>query len=76
MSFSLFLERLEYDKNHTCLTPGAVYSTTLHEKSIDISISLPKDIDMPDDPVKAKELEVDLHYALEKILARLFKKTI
>jgi len=61
----------KYDKNHKCLTPDAIYSTKIHDNKITVSIKLPKDIEIPEDDTD--DLESDLHYAIEKVLAKLFK---
>jgi hypothetical protein len=67
------LEKKEYDKEHECLTPGAVYSTDMHENMLTISVELPAEIPLPSSEEEAKELEVDLHYAIERVLKRLWK---
>ena len=61
----------KYDKKHKCLTPGAIYSTEIHDKLIEITIKLPKKLDMLED--ESLDLESDLHYAVEKVLAKFFK---
>jgi hypothetical protein len=67
------LEKKEYDKEHECLTPGAVYGTEMHENTLTISVQLPVEISLPSSEEEAKELEVDLHYAVERVLKRLWK---
>ena len=69
----LLSEKKEYDKKHKCLTPGAVYSTGMHGQKLTISIELPKDISLPASEEDSKELEVDLHYAIERVMKRLWK---
>jgi restriction endonuclease len=67
----LLVEKKAYDKDHVCETPGAVYSTTIHDEGLTIHVKLPKKIDIPEDA--GKELEVDLHYAIEKVLRKFWK---
>lgn len=59
----------KYDKDHKCKTPGAIYSTEIHEHSISITVKLPNDIEITGDP---KDIESDLHYAIEKVLDKFF----
>jgi hypothetical protein len=66
-------ELKDYDEEHKCKTPGAMYATKFHDDSIGIRITLPKGITVPGKEAAVQELEVDLHYAIEKVLARLFK---
>jgi hypothetical protein len=61
----------KYDKDHKCKTPGAIYSTEFHSNSITVKVKLPKSINIPDD--ESEDLESDLHYAIEKVLAKFFK---
>jgi len=72
MKIGALIEKKEYDKDHVCKTPGAVYSTKIHDDGLSIHVKLPKGINIPEDD--GQELEVDLHYALEKVLHRLFKE--
>jgi hypothetical protein len=67
----LLVEKKAYDKDHVCETPGAVYSTTIHDGGLSIKVKLPKKISISDDA--GKELEVDLHYAIEKVLRKFWK---
>lgn len=66
-------ELKEYDPKHKCLTPGAVYSTHQDGHKLTLKVKLPKDITLPESEEDAQELEVDLHYAIEKVLKRLWK---
>lgn len=66
-------EKKEYDKEHECLTPGAVYNTEMHDGMLTVSVKLPAEIPLPSSEEGAKELEVDLHYAVERVLKRLWK---
>ena len=61
----------KYDKDHICKTPDAIYSTTFHDKSVTTKIKLPKNITIPESDMN--DVEADLHYAIEKILAKYFK---
>jgi hypothetical protein len=74
MKLAKLIEKKEYDKDHVCKTPGAIYSTKLKDDGLSIHVSLPKGIKTPDSEVDSLELEVDLHYAIEKVLQRLFKR--
>lgn len=60
----------KYKKNHKCQTPGAVYDTEVHSRSIKIEVNLPKGVVIPDD--SAADLETKLHYAIEKVLSDFF----
>lgn len=57
-----------------CLTPGAIYTTSIHNppQVISLSISLPNTIKRLNYD-EAKKVELKLHKAAEKILASLFK---
>ncbi len=70
MKFTDLFEKTNYDKKHKCLTPGAVYSTTFHDNEITISVTLPDDITIS--KKQSEDLEVKLHYAVEKQLKDLF----
>ena len=60
----------KYDLDHKCKTPDAIYSITLKNKSVNIKVEMPDGIKIPDD--KMENLESDLHYAVEKVLAKFF----
>jgi len=62
-----------YKKDHKCKTPGAIYSTNFHGNTISVSIKVPTDIKLPSDAAELTDLEADLHYAIEKVLAVYFK---
>lgn len=64
------VEKAVYDEKHKCLTPGAVYGTKFHDNKITISVTLPDDIKIS--KKQSEDLEVDLHYAVEKELKILF----
>lgn len=70
MRFTQFLNE-KYKENHKCKTPNAIYSTNIHTDSIEIKIKLPMKVDLSKE--ESEDLESDLHYAIEKELARLFK---
>ncbi len=61
-----------YKKDHKCKTPGAVYSTDIHGNVIKVSVKLPSDIELPSEDKQLNDLEADLHYAIEKVLAKYF----
>ncbi len=61
-----------YDKEHKCLTPGAMYSTEVKEKSVKVKVTLPKGVVIDLSRKKNDDLEADLHYAVEKVLAQFF----
>lgn len=73
MKLKNLLEKANYEKKHKCLTPGTVYSTEFHEDKIVITAKLPKDKDIEISKSKSEDLEVKLHYAIEKVLADLFQ---
>ncbi len=62
----------EYDREHKCLTPGAIYSTEVHGTDITVSVQLPEKIQLPISTEEAKQLEIDLHYAIEQVLRKFF----
>lgn len=72
MKLTQLTEKSHYEKNHSCKTPDAVYSTTINENDISVKVKLPFDIDLSND--KAEKLEADLHYAVEKVLSSFFEK--
>lgn len=72
MRFNEITENAKYDKEHKCLTPGAVYSTEFHGNNIVISVKLPKSKHITISKEQSEKLEVDLHYAVEKVLKVLF----
>ena len=65
------LENSEYDHEHICLTPGARYSTNITQDIISVGVTLPFEVKLT--PEEAKALEVDMHYAIEQVISRLFK---
>ena len=72
MKLSQLTERSHYKKKHSCKTPDAVYSTTINDDNIKVSVKLPFEINLTDD--KNEKLEADLHYAIEKVLSSFFEK--
>lgn len=62
-----------YKKDHKCKTPGAIYSTDIHGNTITVSVKVPSDIELPDKENELNNLEADIHYAIEKVLAKYFK---
>ena len=61
----------KYDKDHTCLTPGTIYHIDIHSDKIEIKLDLPDDVNELDNE-KSIDLESDLHYAIEKVLAKFY----
>ena len=62
-----------YEKNHKCLTPGTIYKISFHDDHIKIRLNLPEtaqDIEIKN----YEDLEADLHYAVEKVLAKYYFK--
>lgn len=60
-----------YKKGKKCKTPGAIYSSNISKRNVKMSVKTPFDIDL--NKKQANDLEADMHYALEKVLAPLFK---
>lgn len=59
----------KYKKNHKCKTPGTIYKIKIHSKSISIKLDLPDDVkDLTE--TDSEDMEADLHYAIEKVLAK------
>ena len=61
-----------YEPKHKCKTPDAQYSSNIGKRKVTMSVKTPMDIDLTDE--EADDLEAELHYAFEKLLAQLFKK--
>jgi hypothetical protein len=62
------------NEKHKCLTPGAIYKTKIKKEQIEVSVDMS---DSNTDEIgadEAKVLEDDLHYAIEKVLAKHFYK--
>lgn len=72
MKLSQITEKSHYKKGHTCKTPDAVYSTHIGGKNVDISVKLPFETSLTKD--ESEKLEADLHYAVEKVLSKMFTK--
>lgn len=70
MKLSHLVERNHYDPEHICKTPGAIYSTSIHEQIVSVSVKLPFELTLTRD--QSEKLEADLHYAVEKVIAPLF----
>lgn len=62
-----------YDPDHVCKTPDAIYSAHFGDNAVGIKVKLPKSVKLPEGKHKLDDLEADLHYAVEKVLAKLFK---
>lgn len=70
-----FLLALEgYNKDHKCKTPGAIYESKIAPDRVSVNVKLPKNIKLFLSKKDATDLEADLHYAVEKVLAKFFKK--
>lgn len=72
MKLSQLTEKSHYKKNHSCKTPDAVYSTTISEDTVKVSVKLPFNLELTKD--ESEKLEADLHYAIEKVLSSMFTK--
>jgi hypothetical protein len=60
-----------YDKNHKCQTPGTIYKIKIHGDHIDIRLNLPDNVKEVSEQ-QSEDLESDLHYAIEKVLAKYY----
>lgn len=61
----------KYDKKHKCKTPGTIYKTKIHSDHISIRLNLPDTVaEIPAN--KTEDLEADLHYAIENVLAKYY----
>ena len=60
----------KYKKDHECKTPDANYTIEIHDDEVSIKVKLPKSVDTDD--LAPLDLEADLHYAVEKVLSKLF----
>jgi hypothetical protein len=60
-----------YDKSHVCKTPDAIYTISIKRDTVAVSVKLPFELEIDKD--SSKKLEAELHYAVEKVLASLFK---
>lgn len=64
------LKELFEGNDAKCKTLRSVYSTRLHDKHANITVSYGKKIKMS--KKEAEDLESDLHYAIEKVLAKFY----
>jgi hypothetical protein len=71
MKFSQIVKVTDYDPEHECETPGAIYSSYLSKDTVKMSVKLPFDLELNKDD--STKLEAQLHYAVEKILSSFFK---
>ena len=55
-----------------CQTPNAVYNIEINDKSVKCSVDLPFKIDLSEE--EAKELEINIHNAMELVLSKYFTK--
>lgn len=63
----------DYNPTRKCKTPDAVYSSDISGDKVSMSVELPFKLSLDKD--ESLELEAKLHYAIEQILAKYFKKT-
>lgn len=61
----------KYDKDHKCLTPGTIYKINLHDDHVSIRLNFPDDVKEVDES-KMEDLESELHYAIEKVIAKYY----
>lgn len=61
----------KYDKEHKCKTPGTIYKIKIHQDNVSIKLDLPKNIKEVSEK-QSEDLESDLHYAIEKVLAKYY----
>ncbi len=61
-----------YKKHHKCKTPDAIFTTRIQDHKVTVSVKLPKHIELPESEQELTDLEADLHYAVEKVLAKFF----
>lgn len=59
-----------YKKGKKCKTPDAIYSSTIGKRSVKMSVKTPFELNLT--KKEANDLEADLHYAIEEVLAPLF----
>lgn len=62
----------DYKKNHKCKTPDAIFSTIISDHSVETKVKIPKSVEFELSASEAKDLEADIHYAIEKVLAKFF----
>jgi len=55
-----------------CLTPGAIFHTTVSNCSVGVRVALPHNLTL--NKAKARELEDHMHNAMELVLAPYFVK--
>ena len=55
-----------------CQTPGAVFNIDINDESVTCKVELPFSLDLSND--EAKELEGNIHNAIELVLSKYFKK--
>lgn len=61
----------KYNKKHKCLTPGTIYKIKIHSDNVSIKLDLPDNVNTLS-KMDSEDLESDLHYAIEKVLAKYF----
>jgi len=71
MKLSQLTEKSYYKKGHDCKTPGSIYSTKISGKTISVKVELPFETNLTKD--KSEKMEAELHYAIEKVLSKLFE---
>lgn len=60
-----------FDKDHVCQTPDAVFTTSVSERLVCVSVAMPFPLTLDRD--NAMKLEHDLHRAVEGVLSAYFK---
>jgi hypothetical protein len=61
----------DFDPNHVCKTPDAIFTTHFHDETISVSVKLPF-VPRLSSEAEFTAIEAQLHYAIEGVLAQLF----
>ena len=59
------------DEERKCLTPGSFYDMEIKDNVVGVRVRLPMNIDITEE--EAKQLEDEMHDAMEAILAKYFE---
>ena len=59
------------EEERECLTPGAIYDMDISPNVVGVKVRLPMNIDITEE--EAKQLEDEMHDALEAILSKYFR---
>jgi hypothetical protein len=62
----------DYDPNHVCQTPDSVFTTHFNGNTVAVSVKLPFQLPSLTE-AQFMAIEAQLHYAVEGVLAQLFK---